>query len=162
MENSLIVFAASFLYLIVVALALVAFWRLPGQEKLRIALVALVALPLAYIMAKLLGLVILSPRPPLADHIQPLIRVSADNGFPSDHTLLAMSAAMLVLLFNRKVGALLLVLAACVAAGRVLAGAHHPIDVIGSTLIAFVAVVVGNLAEPRLELLLRRATPRQS
>jgi undecaprenyl-diphosphatase len=162
MANSLIIFAASYLYLIVVVLALGAFWRLTGQEKLQVALIALVALPLAFVLAKLLGLVIISPRPSIADHIQPLIRVSTDNGFPSDHTLLAMAAAMLVFVFNRRMGALLLVLAAFVGAGRVLAGAHHPIDVIGSTVIAAIAVTVGSLVEPRLETLLRRATPRQS
>ncbi len=160
MTNGLIVFAASYLYLVVLVLALVAGWRASRQEKLQVALIALVALPLAYVLAKLLGLVIISPRPPVTDHIQPLIQVATDNGFPSDHTLLAMTFAMLVLAFNRRGGALLLVLATGVAAGRVLAGAHHPVDVLGSTLIAGAAVTIGGLVEPRLEVLLARVVPR--
>ncbi len=160
MTHGLIVFSAAYLYLVIVALAGLAFALANRQDKINLAYLALVALPLAYLIAKLSGLVISSPRPFLLDHIPPMVPATPDNGFPSDHTLLSMTVALLIFAVNRKFGALLIALAAAVGAGRVLAHAHHPIDVIGSTVIALIAVLIAGVVAPRLQALWsRRTTP---
>ena len=48
----------------------------------------------AYLIAKGLGHVIHDPRPYLVEHLQPLIPLAHDNGFPSDHSLLAWVLAL--------------------------------------------------------------------
>ncbi len=159
MPDAPVVCLASYLYLIVAILALVAFFMATRDEKLRLVAMALIALPLAYILGVLSGLVISSPRPFVVDNVQPLIRSSTDNGFPSDHTLLSMVLAMLIFAVNKKFGVLLIVLAAGVAVGRVSAHVHHPIDVIGSTIIAAVAVAIAYFVAPRIESLIRRRAP---
>ncbi len=160
MADSLIIFLAAYLYLIVAVLALVAFLRATPDDRLKLVAMGLVALPLAYILGVLGGLVISSPRPFVVGNVKPLIKSSTDNGFPSDHTLLSMTLAMLILAVNRKWGLLLIVLAAGVGAGRVLAHVHHPIDVIGSTVIAAIAVAIAYFLEPKVESLLRRLIRR--
>ena len=51
---------------------------------------------------------------------------------------LAMAVASVIFAYQRKAGLVLLILAACVGIARVAAQVHHPIDVIGSTLIAII------------------------
>jgi undecaprenyl-diphosphatase len=150
MMHGLIVFSAAYLFLIILVLAGAIFVRAGRQDKLALAYLALVALPLAYLLARLTNQIISSPRPFLTDHVTALVPATLDNGFPSDHTLLAMTVAFLVLSYNRKLGLLLIVLAAIVGAGRVLANVHHPIDVIGSTIIAGIAVLIAGQVAPRL------------
>ncbi len=52
-----------------------------------------------------------------------------------------MAIASLVFIYNRKLGSLLAVISFIVGFSRVLAGIHHPIDIIGAMGIAIVAVV---------------------
>ena len=81
-----------------------------------------------------MGSLIVSPRPFVVDHVPPLIPVATENGFRSDHTLLAMAVADVVFAFRRRAGSVLFALAALVGLGRVAAHVHHPIDVVGSAL----------------------------
>jgi undecaprenyl-diphosphatase len=136
MEN-IIVFAASYLYLIVIVGAAGVFFLSDTAVKWKLVKLALVVFPLCLLLARILGMVINSPRPFVVDHVIPLIHASSDNGFPSDHTLLAMAVAAIIFVYYRKIGSVFLLLAACVGVARVLAQVHHPLDVFGSTVIAF-------------------------
>ncbi len=153
--QTLIIFGASYLYLVVLALAAVVFLRADASTKWKMAKLAACAFPLCLIVALLLGHLISSPRPFMVDGLVPLIQSATDNGFPSDHTLLAMAVAAVIFAYNRRAGSLLLVLAACVGLARVAANVHHPIDVIGSTLIALIStwlcyrLVVDRIPYPR-------------
>jgi undecaprenyl-diphosphatase len=60
----------------------------------------------------------------------------ADNGFPSDHTLLATAIAFAIFHFNKKLGLFLFLLAVLVGVARILAGVHHAADIAGSLIIA--------------------------
>lgn len=136
--NTVIVFAASYLYLIILALSVIIFVLVDRSTKIKIVKLAIIVLPLCFIIALLSGTVIASPRPFVVEHIEPLIQSSTDNGFPSDHTLLSMVVAAIIFAYSRKWGSLLLGLAVVVGVARVLAQVHHPIDVIGSIVIASV------------------------
>jgi len=95
--------------------------------------------------------VISSPRPFVVQPVKPLVPSDTDNGFPSDHTLLSMAVAGVVVAYRRKWGIALLLLAALVGTARVLAHVHHPIDVIGSAVIALtVTFLVYHLVARRI------------
>lgn len=112
--------------------------QLTPATVLRLLLLAI----LTYVASKLLAHVIIDPRPYIVEHTQPLTPTASDNGFPSDHTLLAgLITASLWWLARRllplfAVGTLLLML------GRLGIGAHHTIDVLGSVLIVLVLTVL--------------------
>lgn len=75
-------------------------------------------------------------------HTHSLIPVSHDNGFPSDHTLLAAALTASLWWIDRRLllafagGTLLVML------GRLGVGVHHTLDVLGAVGIAAVAAVV--------------------
>jgi undecaprenyl-diphosphatase len=72
-----------------------------------------------------------------------------DASFPSDHATASLAIATAVLLIDPVAGALFLVLAVLIAAGRVLIGEHYPGDVLASTVIGVAAaLVVVRLARP--------------
>ena len=90
------------------------------------------------------------PRPFVTGHIAPLFPHPAANGFPSDHTLLAMVLAMCVLFYSRKWGVALVALAAAIGAARVAAHVHHWVDILGAMALAVIAVFISRRATLRL------------
>ncbi len=110
----------------------------PRANKAELAVVAIVALPLAYALARLAGLFFHHEQPFAALGYAPLIPHEVDNSFPSDHSAAAGAIAGIASLYNRALGVLLWVLAVGVATGRVLSGLHYPVD-------AVVGLVLGGL-----------------
>lgn len=137
--DTLIILCAKYL-LFVMALALGAYWLLsPRAHKVELAAAAIVALPLAYALARVAGLFFHHEQPFAVYDYAPLIPHAVDNSFPSDHATLAGALAGIASLYNRALGILMWVLAVGVAAGRVLSGLHYPVD-------AVVGLVLGGLA----------------
>jgi len=82
---------------------------------------------------------------PFVDHphnVVLLVHHAADNSFPSDHSTVAFAAAFAVLMFYRRLGALLVLAAIGVALARVLLGVHYPVDVAASALIGAVSAAI--------------------
>lgn len=138
--DPLIIFGAKYLIVISALAALWVVWRLPRKEQIRFTILAVISLPLALILAKVAGQFYVNERPFVVGNFVPLVPHGADNGFPSDHTLLSSALAMLVLLYRTRVGIMLWVIAAIVGLSRVAAGVHHFIDVLGAAAIAVLAV----------------------
>ncbi len=130
--DPLALFAANYLYLVQLLVALVWFLRQPRVRQAQIFAFGVVFFPLVVLVAEGVGLLYYDPRPFVVGHFTPLIAHSADNGFPSDHSLLTSAVATLVAYFHLPLGLLLWALAAAVGAARVYAGIHHPIDVLGA------------------------------
>lgn len=135
----LAVACADWLIYIVGLLALGTF--LVRRDRVTLAVVVRYALLLVviYLASKVLAGVFSDPRPYLVTHTRPLAPVAADNGFPSDHVLLASAFTAVLWWFDRRmliVGAALTVL---ILVGRLAIGAHHTIDVLGSVGIVVVA-----------------------
>jgi membrane-associated phospholipid phosphatase len=106
-------------------------------------------LGVAYVLAKALGHVISDPRPYVVQHIQPLIPLAHDNGFPSDHALLAWALALSLCWLAPAAVAPFAVGAVLVMFGRLGVAAHHTLDVAGSALIvAAVALLLTLLPLP--------------
>ena len=140
--DQIAVFCANYLYLILLLLAAVWLFFQPRQAKLDMVCWGLFALPAMYVMLLIAGMVYDDPRPFVTGHFTPLIPHAADNGFPSDHTLLCSATSIIVLLFSRRMGTVLWCLTLAVGLSRVYVGVHHLTDILGSIAIA---IAVGSL-----------------
>lgn len=134
--NTLIIFIAKYLVFVSAAVAVVYFAKQPRQKQKEILIFAVILLPLSYVFAKLVSHFYFDPRPFVEGNFTPLLPHAPDNGFPSDHTLLGAAIAFAILHFNKKLGLLLLFLAALVGVARVFSGVHHTVDIAGSLIIA--------------------------
>lgn len=134
--GALAVFAANDLpFVLLAALAALAWfnrtkltWQLAGR--------VVVSGILSLLLAKVLGHLVADPRPYLAEHYPPLAHVSADNGFPSDHTLMAALFTGWAAWFSRRWWPVFALGTLVILLGRLGIGAHHTLDVLGSLLIA--------------------------
>lgn len=140
MHQAVIVVAEYFI-LLSVLLALWTFIEQPRAKKKEFIIVGLVGAVLAVLLAKLGSHLYYDPRPFIAGHFTPYFSHGNDNGFPSDHTLLASFLAFLSLRYSKRFGAALLLLALAIGLARVQAGVHHLIDIAGS--FACTAIGVG-------------------
>lgn len=81
---------------------------------------------------------------------------SHDPSFPSDHASAAFAIAFAVFLFDRVVGAIFLLAAIVIGAGRVFIGAHYPADVLAGCLVGLgSALFLVRVARPIIDLLVR-------
>lgn len=153
--NGLIVAVAQYLPFLIVVVAGIIWLVLPRRDKFGLAVQAVVALVIAVVLIQLAAATHADPRPFVVDpSIRPLFAHPADNGFPSDHTTLAATVALLVMTHRRWLGAVLLVASVLVGVARVAAHVHHGQDIVAGMLIAIVAVGVTTAAwawvRPRL------------
>lgn len=111
-------------------------YKIPRNEKINFVALAILGGILSLVLAKLASHFINDPRPFVQGHFTPWISHAADNGFPSDHTLLAAFLAWLCLAKSRKIGGTLLVVALLIGLARMAAGVHHSWDILGSFVIA--------------------------
>jgi len=138
--DTLVIFLASKLHIVVVVIALIIFLYATKSQKITLAVTIVLAAPLSYILGKLASMLYVTERPFVEFGIAPLVPHIADNGFPSEHTLYAMVIAGVIFMVNKRWGMVLAALAVLVGVGRILANVHHVIDVAGSVLIAIVVV----------------------
>lgn len=137
----MLLFGTKYLYLFIIAMAIIYFVLPPRQKQKDIIILSLLYLPLAYTFAQIVAYFYFDPRPFIVGHFQPLIPHIADNGFPSDHMLLSSAIASILFVHNKKIGVLAWIIAFVVGFSRVSAGLHHWIDVMGSGLIAILVMV---------------------
>ena len=153
--NAVIVFVAQYLLYFILAAAAVIWLLLSRQVKVGLAAQAIVSLVIVFVLIKLAGAIYTDPRPFVANPlIKPLFVHAADNGFPSDHTAVAATVALLVMMYSRWLGAALLVASLALGASRMAAHVHHGQDIVAAVLIAAVAVGIASVswrwARPRL------------
>mgnify|MGYP001432945971 CR=1 FL=1 len=140
--DAFFIFAAKYLFVLPALVIGVYFFtrRWPAQKRM-----AVFAVPgglLTYGLGLLGNYLYYDPRPFVVGHFAPLVTHVPDNGFPSDHTLFAASLAAVGMYWNTWLGLGLWIIAIIIAIARVYVGLHHPIDVLGSAVMALVAVFV--------------------
>ena len=147
MLNEIIKIIANDFIIIPVVLATVLFFRLKTREmKIKYVAVIVIAAVLALIFANIGRALVNNPRPFVVNpHLTPLIAHTRDNGFPSDHTLLSALLGFAMIPFSIEFGAAGLSVALLIGASRVMANVHHPLDIIGSLIFTFIAVVIASL-----------------
>ncbi len=142
----LVIFAAKYL-IVVMALALTGYaYFLPQQERMRLGAMALVALPLVWVLARIAGFFFMHEQPFATGGFEPLIAHEVDNSFPSDHTAIAAALAGLGFLYQRWLGVALAVSALLVGIARIISGLHYPVDIVASVLLGIAAVVIAKMA----------------
>lgn len=149
--NTLIIFGAKYLYLVGLAIFVVYFLRLPKEQRKTAFIFSLIDLPFVYLASLIAGYFYNNPRPFVSEHITPLISHAADNGFPSDHTLLVAALASILYCYNRTLGFVVFAVAILIGVSRVFTGIHHWVDIVGSFGIAVtVTAIVYTLSKKHL------------
>lgn len=129
------------------ALVLAAAWLLVAAGHARTLTVStvvrvLAVMAVAFVVATILNHVIIDTRPFIVDHTQPLVPVTHDNGFPSDHVLLASAVTCALWWIDRRFIWIFVLGTLLVMFGRMGVGAHHLEDVLGSVAITLVTTLV--------------------
>lgn len=132
----------SYFFLISVVLVALYWFRANRQVKLSLTWQLLAGGVLALALDEVAGHLYYDPRPFVTHHLVPIIAHAADNGFPSDHALLTFFLAFTMLIYSRRLAAVLFLNAVLVSWARVAAHIHNPRDIVGSFLIAALAVAV--------------------
>lgn len=142
--DAVIIFCAEYLAYFVALCAVACGALSPRVNRWEFAATLAVALPLAYGLARLAGLLYAHPQPFALEGYEPLIPHEINNAFPSDHAAVSAAFASLAWFYNRGLGIALWILAFFVGAGRVLAGLHYPFDVVVGFLLGGVAVAAAH------------------
>lgn len=154
MPPALTIFAAQYLVFIDAAIAAIVLalllYRRPRPQVVRWVVAGAIVVVLSYVFAKIGGSLYSDPRPFTVDHVKPLTSHGADNGFPSDHALLAAVVVALVALVSPWLALPFAVIAVLVDLGRVGSGLHHVSDVVGSDVLVTIATVIALLVTPPL------------
>lgn len=148
----------------IMSLILVIFW-FEGQDRdqrernQRAILRAIVALFIANIVLKLCNLIYFRPRPFVGHEVNLLFYQPTDSSFPSNPATVGFSVATAIWLYNRRLGALLLVLATLFGLARIYCGVHYPSDIIAGALLgglsAYLVVRKGGFIDPVISLIIR-------
>lgn len=76
------------------------------------------------------------------EHITLLITPPADASFPSGHTLVSLSSALVILNANKKLGIISLILAVLTAFSRMYLYVHFPTDILAGAILAAVISII--------------------
>jgi len=140
--HEIIIIIAKYFIVISLLVSLLVWLKLTAREKKEFIALAIVGGILALIFAKIGSKLFYDPRPFVVGHTTPYFSHAPDNGFPSDHTLLASLLAFVVVKYDRRIGYALLVVAVLIGLARVIADVHHLIDIVGSIIFSGIAVFI--------------------
>ena len=151
---------------VVAFVAALTWLTLERRDKVELAVQVVVGVLVVAVLVKVAGALHTDPRPFVVHpSLTPLFPHPPDNGFPSDHTALAATVSLLVLLYRPFVGLGLLGLTVALGAARVAAHVHHVQDIAAGlvlgALAAAVAVGVWTLVAPRFETASKREVVRK-
>jgi undecaprenyl-diphosphatase len=158
--TALIILCAKYLFVVAPLAAVVVFARCSPEIRRVLLLRGLVILVASIVLAKAGGALYNEPRPFVVRQVQPLIPHPADNGFPSDHTLLAAACAFLIVPFSPVAGGLAGIVALIVGASRIACLLHSPLDIAASLLFAAVAGGAAALAIRRRPITIIAPSPK--
>lgn len=148
--HTLLLICAKYLIGVIVLLAGLYWLTLPKKQKIIMVVYGVITAILAYGLAKIGSALFYDTRPFVGTGISPLYPHGADNGFPSDHTLLGATVAMTVYAMSKKWGFVLFALTVVVGGSRVVGHIHRPIDIIGSIVFAIIAGIVAGFVTPKV------------
>jgi undecaprenyl-diphosphatase len=128
-------------YSIIVFIGLLAYLWFKSRKHKSIILFSGYSAALGLCLNFLITRLYFRPRP-FMEHIgRILISHAPETSFPSDHTTLMLSSALVFLYFERtkKIGVILSLLGIVGGLARVFCGLHFPFDILGSALIALIS-----------------------
>lgn len=134
-EELFITFIASFLIWIMFA-GIVFLWIIDGRVKKEQAIHALFSALIGWLVTQVIKTLFTTRRPFVTNGGSPTtITTPEDAAFPSAHATGAFAVAVSVWFHDKKLGAIYIISALLVAAGRILANVHYPLDVVVGALI---------------------------
>lgn len=136
--NSLVIFLAEYLVYLSVLIIPYLWLRREQHDLIRIS-VTVVA---AFAVSEALKTYFAIPRPFVVEEFTPLVNISPRDfygSFPSGHATFLAALGSAIFFTEKFPGALVLILGVLVGIGRVLAGVHYPIDILGGFVIGVVA-----------------------
>jgi len=146
--HTILLFVAKYLFLIVGLLAFAYWLKAPKKEKVRLIVFGAIAAIVTMVLVKVGAALYFDPRPFVTHHVVPLYPHGADNGFPSDHTVLTAFIALTIFSSSKRIGITLLVMSVLIGLSRILGHIHSPIDIIGSLLFALAGYGAAILLTP--------------
>ncbi len=148
--DNLVIFCAKYLIFVVILVVISVWFLADTKTKKQLAIAVIAAGIAALILDKLAGALYFHHRPFVVNNVQPLIPHGNDNGFPSEHTLLASTLATIIYFYRRQIGLAMFGLAIIVGTGRVLAHVHWVIDVVGGLILGILAGYIGHVFAQKL------------
>ena len=142
MLDPIFIFGAKYLIILPIVIVGIYLYKSPVETRKKFLIFLLITLPITYLLGLAARQAFFNPRPFVVGGFEPLIAHEADNGFPSDHILLAASLAAVMLFFDRKYAYWLWALTAFIAFSRVYVGVHHFFDVAASMGIALLCAII--------------------
>ena len=150
----LIIFLGTYLGFVMVVIAL-AFGFRAHNFKSKFSVLSFFALSMIFAGIIMITTItyLNNPRPFLVLNFEPLIYKHPNTSFPSGHTTIFSALAFAMLFVNRKKGYLFILGAFLIGVGRVMAGVHWPIDILGGFLCGFLSAYIAYKIFPSKELL---------
>ncbi len=139
---------SDYLVPLVLSLTLLGLWFTGADAIARLrnqhgVIVGIIALGLASVVLDLFNVFLFRPRPFSTLPVSLLFYQPTDSSFPSHPAIVGFSLATGVWLWNRRVGAALLVAATLYALARVYSGVAYPLDILGGAAIGAGAALIG-------------------
>jgi membrane-associated phospholipid phosphatase len=163
-DNQVTIIVAQYALYVVAAAAVVVWLMASRSDKVSLAVEAVIAMVLVAVMVKAAGAIHVDPRPFVQNPaVKPLFPHPADNGFPSDHTALAIAISVVVWQYRRWVAWALAAVSVLIGVTRVAAHVHHTQDIVAALIIGVLAAAIAIVLwrrgiKPRLTGKLARAT----
>jgi undecaprenyl-diphosphatase len=128
---------------IVVIVGMLMLWIKNGKRTRDIVLYGFYAAILGLLINYLIGFIYLHPRPFMVPIGTLLFPYPADSSFPSDHSTLIFSMAMMLIYFKetRIAGLIFLLLGFIGGFARVFCGVHFPFDILGALPAALISSI---------------------
>lgn len=122
-----------------------------GIAEKKSALLIILGIPLAVIIIKLIHIFYFEPRPFIAFNFPPVVPESADAAFPSRHASISAVLAFAYFYYRSKWAPLYLFFMIWIGFGRIFAGVHYPLDVLGGFATGFISILLAVLIKKLLK-----------
>lgn len=146
----IVTFTAQYLMIFSVLACIYLYFVLDQRKRKSFVLTLFIGGVITLLLAQLGSMLYDNPRPFISDGSTALFSASLDNGFPSDHTLLAAYLGFVAFFYRRWLGVTLLAIAFLVGWARVAGGGHYFVDIVGSFAFAAAGVWVAKVTTDRL------------
>ncbi len=114
-----------------------------GVKEKRSFLLILVGLPIAFLLIKLIHLILFEPRPFVTFNLLPIVSESADSAsFPSRHVTMAAVVAFAYTYFKSKWALFFLFIMLLIGVSRVYVGVHYPLDIVGGFTVGAISLTL--------------------
>ena len=143
MTQAIAIIVAEYLFLLPVLVGSIYFLLQPLDVKKNMVIFSVIVLPVTVFLLLILNQIYDNPRPDVVLGFSPFLKDHFfSNGFPSSHATLTALIAIVLYVFNRKIGLFLLIISIFISLARVYLGLHHLVDIIGGTLLAIIVTVM--------------------